>query len=170
MNEDHGYKALLNFVFTMGVIVGIGIMLVVAAFLLPSRLCGQWHQMPPPENLVGAGFNIEYGAKCQKTALYTFLAGSAITGILATAEGTKGTAAPWIAGGLTLGASVGINLHGLKFAASGGRLLAMPYSPHEWYESMPDSIGDGQLRRLGFSDYLHGERIHIPGRIRNAAP
>lgn len=138
--------------------------------LLPSIVLGQWHQLPPPENIVGAGFNIEYGSKCQKTAMFTFLAGSAITGILATAEGTKGTAAPWIAGGLTLGLSVGIDLHGMKFSASGGRLLAMPYSPNEWYETMPDSIGAGELRRYNFKDYLHGERIHVPGRIRNTAP
>jgi hypothetical protein len=132
---------------------------------------GTWpHSLPPIENLVGAGFNIEYGAKTQKTALYTLLAGSAITTILATSEGTKGTAAPWIAGGLTLGASVAIDLHGLKFSASGGRLLAMPYSPSEWYEQMPDSLGQGRLAKLKFKDYLHGERIHVPGRARNAAP
>lgn len=143
----------------------------VTSMLAPCFAQGTWpHNLPPIENLVGAGFNIEYGAKSQKTALYTFLAGSAITTILAKSEGTKGSAAPWIVGGLTLGASVGIDLHGLKFSASGGRLLAMPYSPNEYYESIPDSVGQGELSRLKFSDYLRGERIHVPGRFRNSTP
>jgi hypothetical protein len=155
--------------FNRALIVGVAFSL----FGPSLELCAQGtfpHSLPPPENIVGAGFNLEYGDKCQKAALYTLLAGSALTGILATAEGARGTAAPWIAGTVTLGASVSINLHGLKFSASGGRLLAMPYSPSEWYEQMPDSMGRGKLAKLKFKDYLHGERIHVPGRARNAAP
>jgi hypothetical protein len=134
--------------------------------MLPSMALGQWHQLPPPVNIVGAGFNLEHAAKSKKAAVYTLLIGGGVTGILAASEGTKGTAAPWISGGLTLGASVALNLHGLRWEDRAADLWQCGYSPDALYESVPDSIGDDRPKRYRVPALIDGTKIHLPARMR----
>lgn len=127
---------------------------------------GFGHQMPPPMNMVGAGFNLEHAAKSRKASTYAFMAGGAITGILATANGTKGTAAPWITGTLTMGLSLSLNLHGLRWEDRAADLWQCGYSPDQLWETIPDSLGQGELRKVSIPEMIDGTKIHVPARFR----
>lgn len=140
------------------------------AFLLfPLTAFGQLHldsEKIPTPNIVGAGMNFQHAAKTKEAALWTFLGGGVATAILATSKDTKNGAAPWVVGGLTLGVSVGLTFHGLKWDRMAGGLLQSGYSPNYFYESIPDSIGDDPPRRYKLRDIIDGYRIHIPVRFR----
>ena len=137
-----------------------------SAPLLKSHGQGLGHTLPPVVNLVGAGYNLEYSAKVKKAGIYTMIIGGGITGILANANGTRGTAAPWISSALTLGFGVGLNLHGLRWEDRAGDLLKCGYSPWKLYESIPDSVGSDPARRYDIPSMIDGNEIHIPGRWR----
>ena len=127
---------------------------------------GFGHQMPPPINMVGAGFNLEHAAVSRKAATYAFMAGGALTGILATANGTKGTAAPWITGSLTMGLSLSLNLHGLRWEDRAADLWQCGYSPDQLWETIPDSLGQGALRKVSIPRMIDGTKIRVPASFR----
>jgi len=131
------------------------------------KLSGQLnHDMPPQMNVVGAGFNLEHAAQSKKAGTYALLAGGALTGILATARGTKDGAAPWITGGLTLGLGVSLNLHGLRWENRAADLWQCGYTPFALYETIPDSVGDDPPRRYRLPAMIDGTKIHVPARFR----
>ncbi len=139
----------------------------IALLLIASTCCAQFgHEMPPPVNVVGAGFNLEHAAKSKEAAAWTFLAGSAATVALSQANGTKGTAAPWIAGTLTFGAAFAMNLHGLKWENRAADLWQCGYSPTHLYESVPDSLGDDPPMRYRVPAMINETKIHLPVRMR----
>jgi len=127
---------------------------------------GVGHQMPPPVNIVGAGFNLEYATKAKRASLVALMVGGGVTAILSTSEGTRATAAPWVAGGMTLGLSVGLNLHGLKWEERAADLWQCGYSPDALYESVPDSIGDDRPRKYQVPALIDGTKIRLPARMR----
>jgi hypothetical protein len=133
---------------------------------LPDLSAQLNHDMPPPINVVGAGFNLDYSAKSKQAAWYTILGGGALTAILATAEGTRGTAAPWVAGGLTMGVGVSLNLHGLRWERRAAALWKCGYSPHTLYEMVPDSLGDNPPREFRIPRMIENTPIHLPARMR----
>ena len=138
-----------------------------AILLFASTCCAQFgHEMPPPVNVVGAGFNLEHSAKSKEAAAWTFAAGVAVTAVLASAEGTKHTAAPWVSAGTFFTAAFSLNLHGLKWENRAADLWQCGYSPDHLYESIPDSLGAEPPRKYGVPAMINDTKIHLPGKFR----
>lgn len=145
-------------------------LIALAAFLLfgPSlELCAQGigHTMPPPVNIVGAGFNLEYSAKQKKVSTWTLGLGTLATGILFGMDDTRNTAAPWVVGGLTAGVSMSFSLSGLKWQDRAADLWQCGYSPDYLYESVPDSVGDDPPRRYRVPRMINDTPIKLPARM-----
>lgn len=138
------------------------------AILLMSSVCSAQlnHDMPPPINIVGAGFNLEYSAKVREAATWTLLAGTIATVALSQANGTKGSAAPWIAGTLTFGTAVTLNLHGLRWENRAADLWQCGYSPNHLYESIPDSLGMDPPKYYDMPRMINRTKIHLPARFK----
>lgn len=135
--------------------------------LIPFAVTAQrWHDLPPPVNLVGAGYNLEHAVKSRKAATIGLVVGGALTGILATTKGSSGTAAPLVAGGLTLGFGLGLNLHSLKWEDRAADLIKCGYSPDELYEMVPDSVGDARPRKMRIPALIDGTPVKLPARMR----
>ena len=124
------------------------------------------HDMPPPMNMVGAGYNLEYSAKVREASAWTFAAGGIATFILAAANDTRGTAAPWVAGGLTFAAVFSLNLHSAKWENRAGDLWKCGYTPFTLYETIPDSVDAGPLKQYRVPDMIDDTKIHQPERFR----
>ena len=122
---------------------------------------GGSHQMPPVVNVVGAGFNLEHAVQVREAAMWTLIIGSAATTAFALADAPD--AALGI-GALTFGTFVSLNLHSLKWERRSAALWKCGYSPMELYETIPDSIGQGELKRYRVPDMIQGMPIHPPAR------
>jgi hypothetical protein len=138
------------------------------ALLLMSSVCSAQlgHDMPPPVNVIGAGFNLEHSAKVREAAAWTFLAGSLATAALSQANGTRDSAAPWIAGTLTFGLAFSLNLHGLRWENRAADLWQCGYAPDYLYEAIPDSVGMEPPRQYKVPRMIDGKKIHLPGKFR----
>ena len=131
--------------------------LALAAFQLFGPSFGQdYHVPPPPMNVIGAGYNMEYAAKVRHEAEMS----------LRMAGDTRNTAAPWIMGGVTCAAVFSLNLHSAKWENRAGDLWQCGYSPTTLYESIPDSIGPGELKRYRIPRMIDGNKVHMPARFR----
>lgn len=139
--------------------------LTIAAFLLATTLQAQ-HDMPPPINIVGAGFNLEGAAKDKNIATWTAGIGLLSTGILIAMDDTRHTAAPWMVAGVTVGVSMTFNLRSGKWMNRAGDLWQCGYSPQTLYEQVPDSLGDAPPRRVNVPALIDGTKIRLPARMR----
>ena len=126
---------------------------------------GLGHSMPPPVNMVGAGFNLEYAAKQKKVSTWTLGLGAIGTGLLLALPDTRHTAAPWVLGGMTVGVSMTFSLSGLKWQDRAADLWQCGYSPDALYESVPDSIGDDRPRMYQIPALIDGTPIKVPARM-----
>lgn len=126
-----------------------------------------FHELPPVENIVGAGMDLEGGSKDLRAAVWIYGIGTLATAILATNKDTRHTAAPWIAGGATLGLNMTFSLKGLKWMDRSGDLLQCGYSPKTLYESIPDSLGDDPPKRFRMPQMIDGTPIRPPGRFKH---
>lgn len=140
----------------------------IAAFLIlgPAQAQRLSHDMPPPINIVGAGFNLEGAAKDKNIATWTAGLGLLTTGILYGLEDTRHTAAPWVVGGLTVGVSMSFNLSSGKWMNRAGDLWQCGYNPQTLYEQVADSLGDAPPKRVNVPRLIDGTKIRLPARMR----
>ena len=138
---------------------------VTAAVLMLAAQSAAQHDMPPPVNIVGAGFNLEYAASQQRTAAITRLIGGVATGVLFALPNTRGTAAPWVVGGWTIGVSFALDLSSARWTDRAGDLWQCGYSPDALWEQVPDSVGDLRPKPLRLPALINGTPIHAPARM-----
>jgi len=124
------------------------------------------HEMLPMGNAVAAGNNNEYAARIKRTGIYTLLGGGAITLILSQAKDTKETAAPWVSGTVTFGTFIGLNLHSLSWEIAAAAHMQQAFLPYNYYEEFPDSVSNSPPKRFKMKNYVNGQKIHIPARMR----
>lgn len=144
-------------------------LIALAAFSLfvpsPELQAQQYHQLPPPVNIVGAGYNLEGAAKDHNIATWTAGIGLLSTGILIAMDDTRHTAAPWVVGGLTVGVSMTFSLSSGKWMNRAGDLWKCGYSPVTLYESIPDSLGDDPPKWYRIPNMIDGTPIKLPARM-----
>lgn len=95
-----------------------------------------WHDLPPPMNIVNAGYLLEDAAVCRRDATYLSLAGLLVGGVMYTQNPAVGAT---IAGG-ALVYSLRLNLRGLKSQRMAARLMQLGYRAENLYDVVPDSI------------------------------
>lgn len=96
-----------------------------------------WHDLPPPGNMVNAGYFQVAAAKTHTARTWVLVLGGIATAILHNHNETVGQ----VVGGMTLGAGVYLDLRGNNSLKKAGLLQQSGYRIDERYELVPDSIG-----------------------------
>lgn len=120
----------------------IGFLLIVALCAIPAKCqpvdprLGKWHDLPPPMNIVNAGFLLEHSATTRRDATYLALAGLAAGAVLYTQNPTVGL----VVGGVAVGYSIRLNLRSSSSTRRAAQLLQIGYRAEYLYDVVPDSI------------------------------
>lgn len=121
----------------IGALLLMGILWAIPAKCQPvdPRL-GKWHDLPPPMNIVNAGFLLEHSATTRRDATYVALAGLAAGAVLYSHNPTVGLAV----GGFAIGYSIHLNLRSAGSTRRAAQLLQIGYRAEYLYDVVPDSI------------------------------
>jgi hypothetical protein len=95
-----------------------------------------WHDLPPPMNIVNAGFLLEQSATTRRDATYLTLTGLAVGAVMY----TQNTAVGIGIGALSLGYSLRLDLRSLKSQRKAAQLMQLGYRAENLYDVVPDSI------------------------------
>jgi|GEM_PF-6852382 hypothetical protein len=115
-----------------------------ATWMQPRTDGRLWHDLPPPANVVNAGFALEYAGHVKRDARWLRAAGTTIGAVLYTQNPVVGmvvAGASWLYGEV-------LGFRASKAEAEAGMLLKLGYSVHERYDLVPDSLDDGQREML----------------------
>lgn len=158
--NDNEYKH-----YTWGAVIQTVIVFGFLAFCVHRCSGQQYHELPPPINIVGAGYNLEFASNQKKASVWTLGLGAFGTGLLFAMDDTRHTAAPWVVAGMTVGVSMTFSLSGLKWQGRSADLWKCGYSPVTLYESIPDSLGDDPPKRYLVPNMIDGTPIKLPARM-----
>ena len=103
-----------------------------------------FHTLPPPANIVSAGYAIDASGINKRDALWLKLASVAAGAVIWTQNETVG----YVVGGAGLSYSLVLDFRSAKALQEGGNLLKSGYSINEKYELLPDSISDAVPERM----------------------
>lgn len=98
-----------------------------------------WHDLPPPMNLVNAGFLLERSAKSERDATWIALATTG-AGAVVYAAGSEPVGLAIAGAGLSVG--VVLHMRGARHQRIAGRLLQLGYGVGVKYDLVPDRIDD----------------------------
>lgn len=115
-----------------------------ATWMQPRTDGRLWHELPPPANIVNAGFAMEHSNAVRRDARWLRLAGAAMGAVL----WTQNRAVGYAVGGAVLSYSVVLDFRSTRSGREAGRLLQLGYTVHERYDLVPDSLDDGLRERL----------------------
>lgn len=122
--------------------LAIGLLLSAFLYAVPARCqpvdprLGKWHDLPPPMNVVNAGFLLEHSATTRRDATYVALLGLAAGAVLHTQNPTVGLAV----GTMALGYTLRLHLVSCKDQRRAAQLLQIGYRAEYLYDVVPDSI------------------------------
>lgn len=103
-----------------------------------------YHQLPPPMNIVNAGYLLERSANTRRDATYSLLAGTATYLLLQEQNRTVAG----VGGGIGVGISVTLNLASCRFQRTASHLMLLGYGVNTRYDIVPDSVDAGRHMRI----------------------
>lgn len=106
------------------------------------------HDLPPPANVVVAGYALVHTATTRRDAWWLRLGGAALAGALYAADEEHRLAAPLAIAGACFTYSIVLDFRGNKSLRYAGHHLQSGYNVNTRYDIVPDSQGEGPHTRL----------------------
>jgi hypothetical protein len=106
------------------------------------------HDLPPPANVVAAGYALVHQATVDRDARWLRIGSIALGTVLYLADDEQRLAAPLTVAGIGFSYSIALNFRGTKSERYAGHHLQSGYSVNTRYDIIPDEVGEGPHTRL----------------------